>query len=153
MKTNRFAIAVFATVALVGVAFGAMESRDFEFNSLKLDPATGTVSYVIRGELLGVKVDIGGTTTNAIQISEANLGAIVTLTNLADGVYFPRALINGNSPHATTGLPYTQAWTQFGIATNGANVDRIPLAGLVTVRWIQHGLATNDHKVTLIYNK
>jgi hypothetical protein len=148
---NKTILSAFAAIMVAGVAHSAMDTKTFTFSSLKLDPATGSVAYVVRGELIGVKVDIGGTTTNAIQISEANLGTIFTATNMADGVYYPRALISGDTV-AATGVPWTQTWAALGAGTN-ALVDRIPMAGLVTVRYIQRGLATNNHSVTLIYNK
>jgi hypothetical protein len=63
-------ISAFVISALMAASvFAGMDDRDFSFS--QLGAATSTVSYVLRGELEGVHIDVAPVTTQMITVTTA----------------------------------------------------------------------------------
>ena len=132
-----------AFVMLAGVGLADMDSKDY--NIAVIGNTTGSASYVVRGELEGVYVNVpAGTMTGTVTVATAH-ETLFTRAITADGMYRPRV-----STHTTAGA----AATFVGGTNNVANpwYSKAAMAGIVTVTVAQDGPGTN-WVVTLLYKK
>ena len=129
--------------AFGGVAFGEMDDK--VFNVSVIATATNSASYVLRGELQGVHVDVPAGATGTVTVASSQM-TLFTKSAIAADAYFPVRI----PVYSTAGAALTVV--DAGSNTN-AVVDRAAMAGAITATVIGTGTATNAYKVTLIYKK
>lgn len=126
--------------------FANMENR--EFSCTVIGAQTNAVTYVLRGELEAIKVDVTAPSTGTVTVTSEQLTLFSKASIAADATFLPRAAV-----HTTAGV----AATFVGGTNNVANAwyDNQPMAGSVTVTLIgENGASvTNNTKVTLIYKQ
>jgi hypothetical protein len=137
-----------AVVALAGASFAGMEDR--EFNLTVTGVTTQSVTYVLRGTLEAVNVDVTAPSTSTVTVASDELTLFTKSGIAADATYLPRA-----AAHTTAGAAiqfYTGNETNW---TSAAQYEAQPLAGAVTVTLVGQNAAsvTNNTKVTLIYKQ
>jgi hypothetical protein len=126
-------------------AFGAMDDKDF--SSTVVGAGTGTVSYVLRGELAGIYVDVetASTTTQTVTLASSQQ-TLFTKDMSADGWYPLQYAQYGSTGSALTfdSTTGTNAW-----------YNNAPMAGLITLTVTGKNAAssTNTTTVTVIYDK
>jgi len=119
-----------------------MEGRQFSVTAIGTNVASQT--FVLRGELEAVYVDITATKTQTVAIATAQ-GTAFSRSITADGLYFPRAQIHDSAGNAQT------------VVDGGANTNKVfgkfPFAGPVTltVTPAADTTGTNTTTVTVIY--
>ncbi len=133
MKRIGLFLVVFALIG--GAAFAEMGDRAFVGTVTGV--TTSTVSYVLRGALEAVQVDVTAPATSTVTVASGGLTLFSKADIAADAVYLPRV-----GTHLATGVANT-------------NFDKGPMAGLVTVTVLgQNAVSvTNATTVTLIYSK
>lgn len=139
---NRL-MTLLACVLLAGVGFADMDNKDY--NIAVVGNTSGSATYVMRGELEGVYVNVpAGTMTGTVTVATSH-ETLFTRAITDDGMYRPRV-----STHTTAGA----AATFVGGTNNVANTwyDKAAMAGPVTVTVAQDGPGTN-WVVTLVYKK
>ena len=140
---KQIGVLLAACVMLAGVGLADMDSKDY--NIAVIGNATNSASYVVRGELEGVYVNVpAGTMTGTVTVATSH-ETLFTRAITADGMYRPRV-----STHTTAGASATFV----GGGNNTANTfyDKAAMAGIVTVTVAQDGPGTN-WVVTLLYKK
>jgi hypothetical protein len=148
-KMNRLRT-LLAGVLLAGVGLADVDNKDF--NIAVVGNTTNSASYVIRGALEGVYVNVpAGTMTGTVTVATAH-ETLFTRAITADGIYRPRV-----STHTTAGAAATFNVYSNTAATASAELaqtwyDKAAMAGPVTVTVVQDGPGTN-WVVTLIYDK
>lgn len=139
-------ISAFLVVALVAVAsFADMDNRVFTIANI--GTTTNSQTFVLRGKLEAVKVDVTAPATNTVTITSGELTLFSKASIAADATYLPRA-----ATHTTAGA----AATFVGGTNDTANVwyATQPMAGEVTVTVVGGcPAATNNTIVTIIYDK
>ena len=147
---NRLVTLLAAFVMLAGVGLADMDSKDY--NIAVIGNTTGSASYVVRGELEGVYVNVpAGTMTGTVTVATSQ-ETLFTRAITADGMYRPRV-----STHTTAGAAATFNVYSNTAATASAGIaqtwySKAAMAGLVTVTVAQDGPGTN-WVVTLLYKK
>jgi len=124
------ALLLVSVIGLSGSAFAGMDDRDYSV--AVIDTATNTQSFVLRGQLKSVFVDVptGATGTVTVTHSPSGVAGSETLFTLADiaadAVYHPQV-----AAHTTAGA----AATFVGGTNNTANAwyEAPTMAGSVTV--------------------
>ena len=132
---------------LASVGLAGMDDKDF--NIAVVGSTTNSASYVLRGELNGVYVNVpAGTLTGTVTVATAH-ETLFTRAITADGMYRPRV-----TTHTTSGAAATfDAYSNTGMVANAQSWYNKPaMAGLVTVTVVQNGAGTN-WVVTLLYDK
>jgi hypothetical protein len=143
------AIVLCASYALAGVdsvAYSLTQTRHL----------TNSVTYVLRGHIESIYVDIAANTTNTILVTDS-YGTILTKSGItADARYNPREQAQTTAGAAST-------WTELGNDASGATTnavttgkfgERIAVAGPVTVALFSPAaITTNDATVTILYTK
>ncbi len=137
-----------AVIALAGASFAGMEDR--EFNLTVTGVTTQSVTYVLRGTLEAVNVDVTAPSTSTVTVASDELTLFTKSGIAADATFLPRA-----AAHTTAGAAiqfYTGNETNW---TSTALYQPQPLAGSVTVTLVGQNAAsvTNNTKVTLIYKQ
>jgi hypothetical protein len=126
--------------------FASMQDR--EFSCTVVGAGTNAVTYVLRGELEAIKVDVTAPSTSTVTVASDQLTLFSKASIAADATFLPRAAIQ-----TTAGV----AATFVGGTNNAANAwyDKQPMAGSVTVTLVGENAAsvTNNTKVTLIYKQ
>lgn len=145
-------ITLLAIVLLAGVGFADMDNKDF--NVVVVGNTTNSASYVIRGELEGVYVNVpAGTMTGTVTVATSH-ETLFTRAITADGMYRPRVSTHTTAGAAATFTTYSA--TNTGAGATAAQVqtwyNKAAMAGPVTVTVVQDGPGTN-WVVTLIYDK
>jgi len=144
MKKALTGLAAFMATSVA--LFASMEDRDF--SCTVIGTQTNAVTYVLRGELEAIKVDVTAPSTGTVTVVSDELTLFSKASIAADATFLPRA-----ATHTTAGI----AATFVGGTQNVANVwyGKQPMAGPVTVTLIgENGAAvTNNTKVTLIYKQ
>jgi hypothetical protein len=145
MKKGLIGLAVFA---IAGASFAGMEDR--EFNLTVTGVTTQSVTYVLRGTLEAVNVDVTAPSTSTVTVASDELTLFTKSGIAADATFLPRA-----AAHTTAGAAiqfYTGNETNW---TSTALYQAQPLAGAVTVTLVGQNAAsvTNNTKVTLIYKQ
>jgi hypothetical protein len=146
------ALLVILVVGFAMSSIGAMDNIVFD-HGLTTAAQSTAVSYVIRGYLEGIKSVVGITAqTGTITITSGGrtlfTGTKLTGTNW----YQPRIAVHGQTG---TALTWTMSATS-GAAVANALVDKIPLAGPVTVTYLNDtvGTLTNTlNETELIFSK
>ena len=139
---------VIVALALVAIAPAMAQMEAREYASTHVATAAASNTYALRGELLGLYVDMpAGSPTATVLVVASPHGTIFSRAGItADGLYSPRL-----STHTTGGA----AWPgQLDATSSSTNVLQalIPLAGNVTVTVTPTTqVVTNDYKVHLIY--
>lgn len=136
-----------AVVAMAcACAFAGMDDREYNLTVVGTNVTSAT--YVLRGTLEAVKIDLTAPSTSTVAIASGGLTLFSKASIAADATYLPRA-----AAHTTAGA----AATFIGGTNDTANTVYVsqPMAGEVTVTLTgQNGASvTNNTKVTLIYNK
>ena len=137
-----------AVFALAGASFAGMEDREFDLTVI--GASTQTVTYVLRGTLEAVNVNITAPATSTVTVASDELTLFTKSGIAADATFLPRA-----AAHTTAGAAiqfYTGNETNW---TSAAQYEAQPLAGAVTVTLVGQNAAsvTNNTKVTLIYKQ
>jgi hypothetical protein len=129
-----------AFVATSVALFAGMEDR--EFACTVIGTATNTVTYVLRGELQAVQVDMTTPSTCTVTVASDELTLFSKASITADATYLPRV-----ATHDNAGTVITNA--SFG------GYDAPPMAGPITVTVVGQdaGGRTNAAKVTLVYKQ
>ena len=135
-KGLTIGIAVLALVCAVTGVIAGMDDRDFYFTVTGTE--TQTVSYVLRGHLESVYVDIDGSATNDVTITSTEDTLLDVGAESADAVYYPR----------TPRMDYLGG-------TNTDDLVRFPMAGLITTTLIGANPANrvSTNTITIIYSK
>jgi hypothetical protein len=124
-------------------AFALMDTKDF--SATVVGTATGTQSYVIRGELEGVYVTVpsGGTATVTIASREQTL-----FTKSCTASAFYPILIPA---YGTTG----SALTQSAYLSTNVVYTKAAMAGSITATFVGENAAsvTNSWKATILYSR
>jgi hypothetical protein len=145
MKKGLIGLAVFA---LANASFAGMEDREFDLTVI--GASTQTVTYVLRGTLEAVNVNVTAPATSTVTVASDELTLFTKSGIAADATFLPRA-----AAHTTAGAAiqfYTGNETNW---TSTALYQAQPLAGSVTVTLVGQNAAsvTNNTKVTLIYKQ
>ena len=138
-----FVIVALALVA-IAPAMAQMEAREYASSHVATAAASNT--YALRGELLGIYVDMpAGSPTATVAVAASPHGTIFSRAGItADGLYSPRLQV-----HNTAGVAQSQVNAE---STTNAVLGLIPLSGNVTVTVTPTTqIVTNDYKVHLIY--
>jgi hypothetical protein len=152
MKRICIGISILAMLALP--AFSAMDDVDYSVAVIgSAASSTNSATYVLRGTIESVYVNVPANTTNTVTIT-SDQGTIFTKASItADAQYFPRA-----AAHTTAGAALT--WTEVSSAgvTNTVTTtqfyDKIAVAGPVKVTVVgQTDTTTNTVTTTIIINK
>jgi hypothetical protein len=138
MKKAMACLAAFMATSVA--LFAGMEDRDFDFSVV--GTGTGTVTYVLRGELQAVRVDFAAARTGTVTVASEELTLFSKATIAADATFLPRAV-----SHDSGGVVLTNAVYGGYVAP--------PMAGPITVTVVgEDGMArTNAAKITLIYKQ
>ena len=143
-------VLILAACLLASVGFAQMDDKDY--NIAVVGSTTNTASYVLRGALEGVYVNVpAGTLTGTVTVATEQ-ETLFTRAITANGMYRPRV-----STHTTAGAAATFNTYSNTAATASAELaqtwyDKAAMAGLVTVTVAETGIGTN-WVVTLIYDK
>ena len=130
------AIAILAVAGIVVVAPAAMQATYYSLQVI--DTGTNSTAYVLRGDIVGVYVDMpSGTHTGTVKVSTSEATVLEKADILADTLFLPR--ITGHDA-AGAALP--------NLKTN--NVFAVPAAGAVTARVIGQSVGTNTYTVRVI---
>ena len=143
MKKSIIAIAVLAFVGLTHA-----EMLEEKFTGTPLGATAKTNSYVIRGDLQGIHIDVTAPATNTVTVTDVYGRTLFTKTTIAADAYYP-ILVPAYSPAGV-------ALTFVGGTNNTANVvyTKEALAGKVTCVILGENAAiSNACTVTLIYNR
>lgn len=132
-------------------ASAAMDDRDFTVAVTGL--GTNSTSYVLRGELKGVYVDVPASQTGTVSVtsSQATLFSKADITT--DAFYLPRTGIHQYTGAAATFNTYSSTNS---LQANAQTIyDAFPMAGSITVTVIGQTAGTTavNYVVTLIYEK
>jgi hypothetical protein len=138
-------------------ALGGMDNVPFG-SGTTIAASTSTVSYVIRGELEGIHIDVGTATTRTQTVTVASEQmTLFTKACTADAMYLPRYAMHGNTGSAITFNTYSATNMAAGVTAAQAQTwyGKAPLAGKITVTVVGNNGAskTNTTAVTLIVNK
>lgn len=146
---KKFLIAL-AILASVGMAQAQM--MDWEQTATLITTNSASYSRFVRGEVVGVHVDVASTKTNVILITSEDNQTLFSATVAADAFY----PILG-AAYGTTGSALTDSYSIWNNITNstGSNViyTKIPCASKVTMRMAGAADTTGTNSVTvrLIY--
>lgn len=134
MKKALTCVAILAAVC--GISSAGMNDRDFAVSVI--GTATGTVTYVLRGELYGMYVDIAAGSTQSVVVASAEQTLLNISAATADAWYPLRYQQKGS-----TGSNITN---EYGAA---------PMAGAITltVTGASGQTATNATTVTVVYDQ
>lgn len=140
--------AILALFSLCSVAQAGMNDITVSYTLITTNSDSDT--YVLRGELEGVYVDVAATKTNAVLITD-EYGATLFNAAVSSDLFYPiRVPLYG-----TTGSLIT--FIGGGATNDTANTwyGKYPMAGAVTIRIAGHGASTGTNAVsaTLIYNQ
>jgi len=126
----------------VGVAAQTMDTRVFTFSNIGTNASSQT--FVLRGDLEGVYVDVTATKTQTVKVATSYATALEQ-SFTADGARFPRVQLHNSAGVAQTAV-------DSGSNTN-AVLGKFPLAGpvTVTVTPAANTTGTNTTTVTVIY--
>ncbi len=144
-------------------AIAAAGMEDIQYTFPASSSTTGTAvqskTYVLRGEIETIYIDVTGLTTGTVAVTSCDVNKAVTNTIFskalitADCVYQPRLAL-----HTTGGAAYT--WLS-SVTNDNANVitnsflGKAAVAGPVTVTFTGQAASTstNDVDVTIIYKR
>jgi len=168
-------LAVFGMVlCMASTLLADMRERDFDFSVIAT--ATGTVSYVLRGELQGIYIDVaaGSTQTVTVETDEQTLytkagvaadvwvpllyptygstGSALTFASYGGTINITTNTIegyDGTDPTSSTILTY------YSTATSNPIYSKAALAGTVTVTVTGAAgtTATNASTITVVYDQ
>lgn len=140
--TVLVAVAILSPV-FVEEASATMDDRDFTVSVI--GTATGTVSYVLRGELEGIYIDIAAGSTQTVTLASSEQ-TLFTKAGVASDVWYSLRY----PQYGSTG----SALESTGATTNTV-YGKAPLAGDITLTVIGAAgtTATNSTTVTAIYLK
>jgi len=171
---------VLCGIMLAGVSFAGMNDRDYDFSVI--GTATGSVSYVLRGELEGIYVDIAAGSTQTVTVA-SDEQTLFTKSVTADAWYPVLYAAYGSTGSALTFASYggtagtptittnsvivygeddaaiatntilTYAYAPSTTATSNPIYTKAPMAGPITVTVVGTGTSTNATKVTVVYNQ
>jgi hypothetical protein len=145
----RKMIGMMAVMLLAGVSARAgMEDR--EFSATVVGATTSTVTYVLRGTLEAVQVDVTAPATSTVTVASQELTLFTKSGIAADATYLPRAVT-----HTTAGTAITYYTGNETNWTSTAHYEAQPMAGAITVTLVGQNAAsvTNNTKVTLLYKQ
>ena len=135
-------IAILAAFAQAG--FAQMDDRDYKV--AVTGATTNSVSYVLRGELEAVHVDVPAGATGTVTVATSQ-GTVFSKAAIdADAVYFPRVALMTTAGVAATFVGGTND-------TANAWYGKAPLAGPVSVTVIGTGTNAATYNVKVIYKK
>lgn len=145
---KKVMVGMAAFIATSVALFAGMEDR--EFSCTVIGAGTNSVTYVLRGTLEAVNVDVTAPSTSTVTVASDELTLFTKAGITADATYLPRA-----AAHTTAGAAiqfYTGNETNW---TSAAQYESQPMAGAITVTLVgQNGTSvTNNTKVTLIYKQ
>jgi hypothetical protein len=151
MKKTLVIIALFALIT--APVFAGMDAVPYKVSVIASE--TNSATYVLRGTIESIYVDIAALSTNTVTIT-SDQGTIFTKAGIiADTQFFPRA-----AGQTTAGAAYTFSTLgsdSGGATTNlftSAQYDKIAVAGPVKVTVIgQNATSTNLTTTTIIINK
>ena len=146
---NKFTLMVLALFAWAGMARGEMDDKTYDQTVVAAGVSTN--SYVLRGILEAVSVDVTAPATSTVTVVTSNGRTLFTLAGIAaDATYYPTA-----AAHTTAGAAAT--FVGGGDTNQVANAWRTKqaMAGSVSVILTgQNGAAvTNRTLTTLIFSK
>ena len=110
------ALLLVSVIGLSNSAFAGMDDRDFSVQVI--DTATNTQSFVLRGALDAVYVDVPTGATGTVTVTHspsgvANSETLFTLADIAaDAVYYPRAAMHTTAGASATWNAYSTTWTE-----------------------------------------
>lgn len=148
MKKIATILAVLALCAIAAPA--AME--DVKYSLTLTKQQTNSVTYVLRGYVESVYVDVEDNTTNTIVIT-SDQGTVFSKSGItSDTQFFPRA---ANQTTGGAAFTYTMTGQLETTTVTSAQSGPIAVAGAVKVSGYQTpgSLTTNAVTVTIIYSK
>jgi hypothetical protein len=146
----RKMIGAMMAVMLLACVSAQAGMEDREFSATVVGATTSTVTYVLRGTLEAVLVDVTAPATSTVTVASQELTLFTKSGIAADSTYMPRA-----TTHTTAGAAISY---YTGNATNWTSMSQYesqPMAGPITVTLVgQNGTSvTNNTKVTLLYRQ
>jgi hypothetical protein len=141
---NRILSIVAMLLAFAASSFAAMDDRPYNISVVGL--GTNDATFVLRGELRGVAIDVPTGATGTVTVATGNETVFTKSAIAADAIYHPVI-----AQHTTAGA----AATFIGGTNNAANAWYAPptMAGPVTVTIVGESTGTNSYVVKLIYDK
>jgi len=140
---KKYFLSIAAGLAVASSAFSqTMDTRVFTLSTIGTN--VSSQSFVLRGELEGVYVDVTATKTQTVKVATSYATALEQ-SFTADGVRFPRVQL-----HNTAGVAQTAV---DGGANTNAVLGKLAVAGpvTVTVTPAANTTGTNTTTVTIIY--
>ena len=138
-------LVILAVMLAAGVVNAGMDDRLFAMPIIGVN--TNVKTYVLRGELEGIHVDVPTAGTCTVTVTSEEMTVFSKASIAADTYFSPRLALSKTDGAAATFV---------GGSNNTANAwyDNIPLAGPITVKVIgQAATVTNTYNVTLIYKQ
>lgn len=163
-KIMAIIAALAAGVMIAAPSFAGMDTVVYNLSAIGVTTAaTNSATYVVRGEIESIYVDVGTATTGTLTIADS-YGTIFTKSVSSDAQYFPRV---AGQTTAGTALTMTTLGSDSGGATSNTftsasggigGCQKIAVAGDVTATIVQTKTGggdtyTNAYVVTLIVNK
>jgi len=152
MKKYLAWIAIAVLLCSAGVALAGADSKLYALESVGL--VTNAKTYVIRGEIEAVYIDVDTATTRTNMVYVTDPFGVVIFSNAtltADAKYYPR---KQGQTTAGAALSWTEAGTQTNTVTTTYFAERFAVAGEVTATYVNVGTSTtqtNGADVTVIY--
>lgn len=149
--------ALFLGAMIVLPAFAGMDTVVYTLSDIGHSTAsTGTATYVARGLIESVYVDVTALTTGTVTITSSS-ETILSKSITADANFYPRV-----AGQTTAGAAAT--WTELGSNLDGQTTntitttkfgEKIAVAGDLTCKFVGStpAITTNDVVVTVILNK
>jgi hypothetical protein len=151
---KRIGLMALALIALAGVAFGEMDDK--LYNLTVVSNASTTGSYVLRGTLRAVHIDVTAPATSTVAVTSEDGRTLFSKAGIAaDAVYLPVAALHTTAGAAAT---FNSNWsTNDGVTSTEAQAwyGAQPMAEKITVTLTGQNTAivTNNTKVRLVYDK
>jgi hypothetical protein len=150
---NKAGLIVLALLAIAGLAYAGMDDKKFETTVVGVE--TGSVSYVIRGELEGIYIDVQTPTVTTQTVTFATGQQTLLTKDFSADTWVPLKFAQyGSTGEALTFNTY-YATSDVAVANAQTWYDKAPLAGTVTMTVIgkNNASSTNKTTATLIYSK
>jgi hypothetical protein len=149
---KKAGLTILALLACGITALGSMDDK--LFTVAVTGTATNTASYVLRGELEAVHVDIPTAATGTVTVTTSETTLFTKASITADAVYYPRVAVHTTAGAAATFNAYSGATSNIVNTANAqAWYGKPVMAGVVTVTVIGQSAGAKTYNVKLIYKR
>jgi hypothetical protein len=143
MKRNIVLGCILAAMVCANLVSATMDDRDYQITVIAT--ATNSVSYVLRGELEGVYVEVPTGKTGTVTVASEQ-ATLFSKADIAATTYFPVRI----PLVSTAGVALTAV--DAGSNTN-AIVGKAAMAGPIAATVVGAGTGTNTWNIKLIYKR